>query len=309
MYYALRMIVIVGAGVGFVFFGPPRVGRCGIPPWHARSCRSRGRDRAIECRISSVSRAATGLRRRGRDAASGTRGRAESDELHAAHPAGTGCRNSWRQSHRRKNGYLMLRASIISLSRAGRWPISISAARIFREFWKWLRAALDVSYGDRRPAFDLAWRASGPEIASAIPDRREVVAAYLGYLLDTRSDGCRCAGRAEARVLQVQPIGRCSIALPTNSYGRTWPTLRAICGVRCSAIMRASLPGASRLRASATGSIGGRRSWREWSSSIWTILHAGASHSTAASRNRASCFARLSCWSRGGVTRCTGNRA
>ncbi len=54
----------------------------------------------------------------------------------------------------------------------------------FPEFRKWLRAALDVSYRDRRPAFDLAWR-SGSEIASAIPDRREVIAAYLGYLLDT----------------------------------------------------------------------------------------------------------------------------
>jgi tetratricopeptide (TPR) repeat protein len=56
------------------------------------------------------------------------------------------------------------------------------------EFWAWLRAALEVSYGDRRPAFDLAWRTGSPaeEIARAIPDRREVVAAYLSYLLDTK---------------------------------------------------------------------------------------------------------------------------
>jgi tetratricopeptide (TPR) repeat protein len=47
------------------------------------------------------------------------------------------------------------------------------------EFWTWLRAALEVSYGDRRPAFDLAWRTGSPagEIARAIPDRGDVVAA------------------------------------------------------------------------------------------------------------------------------------
>jgi hypothetical protein len=60
----------------------------------------------------------------------------------------------------------------------------------FPEFWTWLRSALEVSYGDRRPAFDLAWRASSDpaEIARAIPERREVIAAYLGYLLETRRD-------------------------------------------------------------------------------------------------------------------------
>jgi hypothetical protein len=56
------------------------------------------------------------------------------------------------------------------------------------EFWKWMRAALEVSYGDRRPAFDLCWRISGDatEILSrAIPDRHEVIGAYLTYLLQT----------------------------------------------------------------------------------------------------------------------------
>jgi hypothetical protein len=55
-------------------------------------------------------------------------------------------------------------------------------------FWEWMREALAVSYGDRRPAFELCWRMTGrgDEILSrAIPDRREVVAAYLWYLLDT----------------------------------------------------------------------------------------------------------------------------
>jgi hypothetical protein len=56
-------------------------------------------------------------------------------------------------------------------------------------FWKWIRAALEVSYGDRRPAFELCWRMStdGREILRrAIPERREELAAYLAYLLETR---------------------------------------------------------------------------------------------------------------------------
>jgi hypothetical protein len=54
------------------------------------------------------------------------------------------------------------------------------------EFWKWVRAALEVSYGDRRPVFDLCWQVSteAAQIWSlAIPDRPEVVQAYLGYVL------------------------------------------------------------------------------------------------------------------------------
>ncbi len=53
------------------------------------------------------------------------------------------------------------------------------------EFWTWMRKALEVSYGDRTPAFDLCWRVStdGEEILRrAIPDRHEVMGAYLGYL-------------------------------------------------------------------------------------------------------------------------------
>ena len=54
------------------------------------------------------------------------------------------------------------------------------------EFWKWIRAALEVSYGDRTPAFELCWNASDDPaaiLASAIPERHEVIAAYVGYLL------------------------------------------------------------------------------------------------------------------------------
>jgi hypothetical protein len=54
------------------------------------------------------------------------------------------------------------------------------------EFWKWMRAALEVSYGDRTPAYELCRRVSedGSEILRrGIPDRHEVVAGYLWYLL------------------------------------------------------------------------------------------------------------------------------
>ena len=57
------------------------------------------------------------------------------------------------------------------------------------EFWKWIRLALQVSYGDRRPAFDLCWRISeDPQeiLTRAIPERGDVAAAYLAYLLEER---------------------------------------------------------------------------------------------------------------------------
>jgi hypothetical protein len=57
------------------------------------------------------------------------------------------------------------------------------------EFWKWMRAAFEVSYGDRTPAYELCWRVSsdGSEILRlAIPDRREVVGSYLVYLLSKK---------------------------------------------------------------------------------------------------------------------------
>ena len=57
------------------------------------------------------------------------------------------------------------------------------------QFWRWMRSALEASYGDRRPAFDLCWRMSGDPreiFAQAIPARHEVIGAYLAYLLETR---------------------------------------------------------------------------------------------------------------------------
>lgn len=64
------------------------------------------------------------------------------------------------------------------------------------EFWKWIRAALEVSYGDRSLAFDLCWRMSqnaDEVLAKAIPDRHEVAASYLYYVMDRRREATASA--------------------------------------------------------------------------------------------------------------------
>jgi hypothetical protein len=74
-----------------------------------------------------------------------------------------------------------------------RWALSNFYFRQRRtnDFWTWLRSALEVSYGDRAAAFDLAW-AAAPDtrviLARAIPERHELVAAYLAYLLGKGPD-------------------------------------------------------------------------------------------------------------------------
>ena len=69
-----------------------------------------------------------------------------------------------------------------------RWTLANFYFRQARasEFWEWMRAALEVSYGDRTLAFDLCWRLSqdAQEIFErAIPDQPDVLGAYLAYLL------------------------------------------------------------------------------------------------------------------------------
>ena len=53
------------------------------------------------------------------------------------------------------------------------------------EFWKWVRAAATMSYGDRTGLFQLCWRAtSNPQtiLDRAIPPDRAVLANYVDYL-------------------------------------------------------------------------------------------------------------------------------
>lgn len=69
------------------------------------------------------------------------------------------------------------------------------------EFWKWMRLALEVSYGDRTPAYDLCWKMSedGAEILRrGIPDRHEVVGSYLWYLIAANKPVMEVARRLAA---------------------------------------------------------------------------------------------------------------
>jgi tetratricopeptide (TPR) repeat protein len=71
------------------------------------------------------------------------------------------------------------------------------------EFWKWMRSALEVSYGDRRLAFDLCWRMSQNAeevLTQAIPDRHEVLAAYLYYVMDLHHEA---AGPVALKLAQL----------------------------------------------------------------------------------------------------------
>jgi tetratricopeptide (TPR) repeat protein len=74
-----------------------------------------------------------------------------------------------------------------------RWTLANFYFRQARavEFWKWMRAALQVSNGDRTLAFDLCWRLSqdAQEILErAIPDQPDLLGAYLAYLLGQHRD-------------------------------------------------------------------------------------------------------------------------
>jgi len=83
----------------------------------------------------------------------------------------------------------LLDAARVSRQFEPRWTLSNFYFRQSRadDFWTWIRQALAVSYGDRTPAFDLCWRFSqNPKaiLDRAIPDRHDVLAAYLIYLID-----------------------------------------------------------------------------------------------------------------------------
>lgn len=86
-----------------------------------------------------------------------------------------------------------------------RWALAnFYFRRASSEFWKWMQSALDVSYGDRRLAFDLCWRmtSNGDEVlAHAIPDRHEILAAYLYYVMDQRHEA---VGPAALKLAQLR---------------------------------------------------------------------------------------------------------
>src|SRR5262249_38135405 len=85
----------------------------------------------------------------------------------------------------------LLEAATVDHQYEPRWTLANFYFRQGRsdEFWTWIRRALEVSYGDRRPAFNLCRvMSSDPEeiLIRALPQRAEVLSAYLADSLDRR---------------------------------------------------------------------------------------------------------------------------
>lgn len=83
----------------------------------------------------------------------------------------------------------LLEAARVDRQFEPRWTLANFYFRRERwdEFWKWMRAALEMSYGDRRLAFDLCWRVTqDPDevLSRAIPEQHDVLAAYLSYVME-----------------------------------------------------------------------------------------------------------------------------
>ena len=100
----------------------------------------------------------------------------------------------------------LLEAARVDRQFEPRWTLANFYFRQARadEFWKWMRAALEVSYGDRARAFDLCWRLSqdAQEIfEQAIPIQSDVLGAYLVYLLDQHRNA---AGPVAVRLAALQ---------------------------------------------------------------------------------------------------------
>jgi hypothetical protein len=85
----------------------------------------------------------------------------------------------------------LLEAARLDRQYEPRWTLANFYFRNGREeeFWRWIRLALEVSYGDRRPAFELCRRMSpDPQevLARGIPPVEGVVRAYLVDALQRR---------------------------------------------------------------------------------------------------------------------------
>jgi tetratricopeptide (TPR) repeat protein len=105
------------------------------------------------------------------------------------------------------------------------------------DFWKWIRSALEVSYGDRGAAFDLCWEMTGdPQaiVERAIPERREVAAAYLAYVLQHhRANAVAGAANLLARIRTADDLpllNGATDALLDAGQGRAAEELWAVLG-------------------------------------------------------------------------------
>jgi tetratricopeptide (TPR) repeat protein len=95
----------------------------------------------------------------------------------------------------------LLRAARLSRQYEPRWTL---AGYYFRRedeghFWPWAKSALEVSYGDRRPLFDLCWGITESPaliLKNAIPPVRAVQRDYMVYLVaQKRLDAAETVGR------------------------------------------------------------------------------------------------------------------
>ena len=83
----------------------------------------------------------------------------------------------------------LLHAAQLSRKYAPRWTLANFYYRHgnAEQFWRWTREALAISYGDRRPLFDLCWSLNenpGEILESAIPARRAVQLDFAAYIFD-----------------------------------------------------------------------------------------------------------------------------
>jgi hypothetical protein len=82
---------------------------------------------------------------------------------------------------------LLLQAARVDRLYEPRWSLVNFYFRTGSEemFWLWVRAALDMGYGDLSPLYQLCWRVTGDPalIMRNIPTRRPVLAGYLQFLL------------------------------------------------------------------------------------------------------------------------------
>jgi len=102
----------------------------------------------------------------------------------------------------------LLQAARASRQFAPRWAL---ANYYFRRgdpahFWPWAKESLSIGYGDLRPVFQLCWHMrpdAGQILERAIPNRRPVLRAYLGFLMQ------------EGRLAASEPIATKLAALST----------------------------------------------------------------------------------------------
>jgi hypothetical protein len=111
----------------------------------------------------------------------------------------------------------LLDAASIDRQFEPRWTLANFYFRQQRadEFWKWMHEALEISYGDRRPAFDLCWRMgdAGTVLSRAIPERRDVIAQYLWYAMESHREAIAPAAMKLAALDQVDDRPQILVAI------------------------------------------------------------------------------------------------